>query len=289
MDNYFTKSTEAAVKKPAISDKHCIVMDEVDGMAGNEDRGGIQELINTIKQSKIPIICICNDRQHIKIRSLANHCFDLRFYKPNLVQIRAALMSVCFKENIQIKPDVLDQIIASANYDIRQCLNNLSMWTSNKKSLTMESNKGDIERAIKDVRMNPFEACKQVFASDSAKKTIQGKSELFFTDYSLMPLLVHENYLSVHPANVTGTTKSKRDLCHLNLLNDSIESICNSDRLGRMIRSSNNWSLLTPQSIFACVVPGQKLSGSIGLPAFPSWFGKNSKQSRTVNFLLKTF
>ncbi len=38
-------------------------MDEVDGMAGNEDRGGILELINTIKSSKIPIICICNDRQ----------------------------------------------------------------------------------------------------------------------------------------------------------------------------------------------------------------------------------
>jgi len=44
-------------------DKHCIIMDEVDGMAGNEDRGGILELINTIKSSKIPIICICNDRQ----------------------------------------------------------------------------------------------------------------------------------------------------------------------------------------------------------------------------------
>jgi replication factor C subunit 1 len=44
-------------------DQHCIIMDEVDGMAGNEDRGGILELINTIKSSKIPIICICNDRQ----------------------------------------------------------------------------------------------------------------------------------------------------------------------------------------------------------------------------------
>jgi len=28
-------------------------MDEVDGMAGNEDRGGIQELIQIIKNSQI--------------------------------------------------------------------------------------------------------------------------------------------------------------------------------------------------------------------------------------------
>lgn len=68
--------------------KHCIIMDEVDGMAGNEDRGGMQELIQLIKSSHIPIICICNDRQSQKIRSLANHCFDLRFQRPRVEQIK---------------------------------------------------------------------------------------------------------------------------------------------------------------------------------------------------------
>ena len=48
-------------------------------MAGNEDRGGMAELINLIKASKVPVIAMCNDRNHQKIRSLANHCFDLRF------------------------------------------------------------------------------------------------------------------------------------------------------------------------------------------------------------------
>ena len=62
-------------------------MDEVDGMAGNEDRGGILELINTIKHSKIPIICICNDRQHTKIRSLAKYCFDLPFSNPRVEMV----------------------------------------------------------------------------------------------------------------------------------------------------------------------------------------------------------
>ena len=68
--------------------KHCVIMDEVDGMAGNEDRGGMQELIQLIKSSHIPIICICNDRQSQKIRSLANHCFDLRFQRPRVEQIK---------------------------------------------------------------------------------------------------------------------------------------------------------------------------------------------------------
>lgn len=44
-----------------------MIMDEVDGMGGS-DRGGIQELISLIKRTKVPIMAICNDRQHPKIR-----------------------------------------------------------------------------------------------------------------------------------------------------------------------------------------------------------------------------
>lgn len=47
--------------------KQVVIMDEVDGMGGS-DRGGIQELILLIKKSRVPIIAICNDRQHQKIR-----------------------------------------------------------------------------------------------------------------------------------------------------------------------------------------------------------------------------
>lgn len=68
--------------------KHVLIMDEVDGMAGNEDRGGMQELINLIKSTKIPIICMCNDRNSQKVRSLANYCFDLRFQRPRVDQVK---------------------------------------------------------------------------------------------------------------------------------------------------------------------------------------------------------
>ena len=68
-------------------------MDEVDGMSSGilfilnnylhfQDRGGSSVLINLIKKTKVPIICIANDRQHPKMRTLANHCYDIRFQKP---------------------------------------------------------------------------------------------------------------------------------------------------------------------------------------------------------------
>ena len=41
--------------------KNIIIMDEIDGMAGNEDKGGIKALIDIAKKTKVPIIFICNE------------------------------------------------------------------------------------------------------------------------------------------------------------------------------------------------------------------------------------
>ena len=72
-----TNSIAAALGGLA-TQKSVIIMDEVDGV-GAGDRGGIAALIKIIKESKTPIICICNDRQDRKITSLVNQCFDLKF------------------------------------------------------------------------------------------------------------------------------------------------------------------------------------------------------------------
>lgn len=74
--------------KQKITSKHVLLMDEVDGMAGNEDRGGMQELVNLIKHTEVPIICICNDRFSTKVRTLSCHSYDLKFQKLRVEQIR---------------------------------------------------------------------------------------------------------------------------------------------------------------------------------------------------------
>lgn len=60
------------------SKKSVIIMDEVDGL-GAGDRGGIGALVKIIKESKTPIICICNDREDRKLMTLLNNCYSLKF------------------------------------------------------------------------------------------------------------------------------------------------------------------------------------------------------------------
>ncbi|XP_061763209.1 replication factor C subunit 1 isoform X4 [Nerophis ophidion] len=269
-----------------VSSKHILIMDEVDGMAGNEDRGGIQEMIGLIKNSKIPIICMCNDRNHQKIRSLANYCFDLRFQRPRVEQIKGAMMSLAFKEGLKIPPPALNEIILASNQDIRQVIHNLSMWSAKDKVMTYDQCKSDAASARKDMKMGPFDVCRKVFAAgeETARMSLIDKSDLFFHDYSLAPLFVQENYLHVRPAAAGSDAKS-----HLVLLSKTADSISDGDLVDKRIRSGQNWSLLPTQAIFASVIPGELMRGYMShFPAFPSWLGKNSsagKHSRIVQEL----
>lgn len=80
--------------------RQAIIFDEVDGMAGNEDRGGLSEIIQMIKHTKMPIICIANEKNQ-KMRTLLNYCFELTFPKLQTKQIRSAIMSIAFKEGVR--------------------------------------------------------------------------------------------------------------------------------------------------------------------------------------------
>lgn len=44
----------------------CLLLDEVDGLSGG-DRGGSQAMLKLIDETRIPIICVCNDRMSPKV------------------------------------------------------------------------------------------------------------------------------------------------------------------------------------------------------------------------------
>lgn len=180
--------------------KHVLIMDEVDGMAGNEDRGGIQELIGLIKESSVPIICMCNDRNHQKMRSLVNYCYDLRFNRPRMEQIKGALLSICFREKIKVPPPIIEEIILASNNDVRQSLNHLTMLSAAGGLVKSVTDDGRKETAKKDLKLGPWDVVRKVFSIEEHKTmSMNDRVDLFFNDYSLGPLFVQQNYLIVNP------------------------------------------------------------------------------------------
>ena len=252
-------------------------------MAGNEDRGGMAELINLIKASKVPVIAMCNDRNHQKIRSLSNYCFDLRFSRPRVEQIKAAMMSVCFKEKIPIKPDALSELISGCGQDVRQVLHHLSMIKASGAAggAKMEADQARREAEMSrktSIKVGPWDVCKKVF-SEEDRKTMSfiDKSDLYFHDYNLSGLFVQENYLSSKPSAAGGRKQQTMEL-----VSKAADSIAQGDLVDKAIRSGMNWSLLSSAAVFSSVLPGEFMAGFLtGQIQFPSWLGKNSRRTKT--------
>ena len=148
-------------KKP-VAPKRVIIMDEVDGM-GAGDRSGMAELIKMIKGSMVPIICICNDRQSQKVKSLLPYCMDLRFRRPTKSVIARRAVQIGQQQGMRIEINAAEAIAESCGNDIRQVLNCLQMWSSNKgDSMTYKDLKERQDSINKDeiLRVSMFDATK---------------------------------------------------------------------------------------------------------------------------------
>lgn len=108
---------------------------------------------------------------------------------------------------------------------------------------------------------------------ENQKMSMNEKSDLFFQDYSMGPLFVHENYLQVAPEGPKSQVLPK--------VAKTASSLSRGDLIERRIRSNNNWSVLPVQAMFSSVIPGEFMKGRItGMINFPGWLGKNSKRTK---------
>uniref|UniRef100_A0A1I8F3M7 G_PROTEIN_RECEP_F3_4 domain-containing protein n=1 Tax=Macrostomum lignano TaxID=282301 RepID=A0A1I8F3M7_9PLAT len=220
--------------------------------------GGVAELIQLIKASQVPIICICNDRNHMKMRSLANYCFDLRFQRPRPEQIRAAAMSIASREGLKVDAQALLDVINASNNDVRQTIHNLQQ--QRRLLRWCRQLRKDASRSRKDLRFGPFDLVRKALSSDEmADKSINQLSDLFFQDYNMEPLFIQENYPLTEPDSLRSLPSSKRDLRRLQLLSQAADSIALGDVCGRSVPLAGQLVAAATQALF-----------SSGLPASPS-------------------
>lgn len=78
------------------------------------------------------------------------------------MQIRGAMLSICCKEGVSIRPEALDEIIIGANQDVRQVLHHLSLLSSKEKTMSTEQAKIDAQRSKKDFKLGPWDVCRKV-------------------------------------------------------------------------------------------------------------------------------
>ncbi|KAF7330940.1 Replication factor C subunit 1 [Mycena venus] len=288
LDGYIAGSRER--DGVMITDRTVLIMDEVDGMSAG-DRGGVGALNAMIKKSKVPIICIANDRGAQKLKPLTANTYSLPFQRPAANMIRSRIMTIAFKEKMQVPANVIDQLVQGAQSDIRQVLNMLSTWRLSSSTMNFDEGKTLAKMNEKYTILSPFDITSKMMGpymfSATARETLGEKMELYFQDHAFMPLFIQENYLKTDPARLRNYDGPMKQLKSLELMDKAASSISDGDLVDALIHGpEQHWSLMPLHAVCSTVRPASFLYGQgahYGGPnamSFPVWLGQNSKQSK---------
>ncbi|PIV69658.1 MAG: hypothetical protein COS08_04315, partial [Euryarchaeota archaeon CG01_land_8_20_14_3_00_38_12] len=101
-----------------------IILDEADNLFGNEDKGGMRAIVETIRNTKQPVVLIVNDYYELTRKSgiIKNLCLTVRFEQIKENNVKHVLKNVCEKENIEISFDALEKISRHSNGDLRSAI-----------------------------------------------------------------------------------------------------------------------------------------------------------------------
>ena len=150
---------EASASKSLYGDGlKLIIMDEVDGIHGTEDRGGTRAITKIIKEGHHPLIMMANDPYSKRLKSLKPKCNTLILRKVHTNSIVSLLKKISVKEGVEFEEHVIRNLAKRSNGDLRSAINDLEVIARGKDKITNEdlkflSKKDDIANIFDSVRI----------------------------------------------------------------------------------------------------------------------------------------
>ncbi|KAL8701893.1 MAG: hypothetical protein Q9224_000277 [Gallowayella concinna] len=278
-------------KVEAEKKKLVLIMDEVDGMSAG-DRGGVGALAAVCKKSNVPMILICNERKQPKMAPFDRITYDLPFRRPTVDQIRSRIMTICFREKLNIPANVINALIEGSHSDIRQIINMLSTAKLDQEAMDFDAGKKMSKSWEKHVILKPWDIVSKILGgglfAPNSKTGLNEKIELYFNDHEFSSLMLQENYLGTNPMLSLQYSGREKNLKLLELTDKASESISDGDLVDRMIHGSQQqWSLMPTHAVFSFVRPASFVSGSQAgsQTRFTQWMGNNSRHGKLTRFI----
>lgn len=128
-----------AIKQKSLFAKGKIILvDEIDGLSGHEDRGGIQAITKLIQDSAYPLILTATNPFDNKFSSLRSKSNLIEFKSLDYLSIFKILKNICDNEQIRYEDDALKLLSRKSGGDARAAINDLQALTQDKKELSKE-------------------------------------------------------------------------------------------------------------------------------------------------------
>jgi len=205
--------------------KRIILFDELDGLTGTADKGGVAAITDIVKNAQCPIVLIANNAYDPRFTSLRNYCLLIEFKKPAASEVLKHLNRICTHEDIQADENALKFIAQRSEGDVRSAVNDLQALAQGKKKLTYE----DVSwLSYRDRQNTIFNVLRMIIYGRTCVGAKQAM-DMVDVDVDMLFEWLYENV----PAHLTDPSD----------LATAMNSLSMADVYRGRIRSTQNWSL----------------------------------------------
>jgi replication factor C large subunit len=210
--------------------KILLFFDEVDGIYGREDSGGIEVLVNIVKSSNFPIMFAANS-SNIKLKNLSKLCKIIKFQHISSNLLMMFLNYVLYEQKYSLPFDDKKWIVEKSNGDIRKMLNAAQSRCSGYGQFITQKFKVDISEGL-----NEFFSSQNKDNARVILLSLDGK----YSD-PRYGLSAEERRKDIVNSLFTSIVSSNLDMNTLSQLLDSLSLI---DLQVARIYENRNWNLL---------------------------------------------
>ncbi len=165
-----------------------ILIDEIDGLSGTKDRGGIPALVKIVKNSSFPVIITGQDPFDKKFSSLRKACELVAFNPLPSSVIESALLRILNAESVSFNPSDVKKIALNVDGDLRAAINDVQSnvvdgsLRIDDSLLALRDHSEVIERAL----LRVFKTTDASFARGSFDMVSEDINEIMlWVDYNL--------------------------------------------------------------------------------------------------------
>jgi replication factor C large subunit len=212
--------------------KIMLFLDEVDGISGREDTGGLDILIDLMKEPTVPVIMAANEKL-FKIRKLVKVCKMVEFRPVPSRLLFLLLDHILRRERVKLGPEDRALIVDNSRGDIRSLLNSAQ---SRAAGYSTVSDTDVVEVDIADAINGYFNAG----SMEQAMQFIR-KADALYPDPRYRPISPEERRRDMLAALFSSIVSSQIEQNDLALL---LDVLSRADMMVGRANASRQWHLL---------------------------------------------
>ena len=129
----------AARQASLFGNSKLLLVDEIDGIAGNKDRGGIPALVKVVEKTAFPILMTASDIADKRYNPLAKISAVIPVPPVETTVVASVLSSIAVAERVKADETLLRSLARRSGGDLRAAINDLQALTEGPRILTKQA------------------------------------------------------------------------------------------------------------------------------------------------------